>query len=105
MGMPLVLIDDDGIRPAGNPDKCFYCQQKVGTPHKQECVAVHKKIKAKYTFEIEVEIPFHWSPQDFEFHRNESSWCANNAVRDINELIKNEDAPCLCDKFEAEWID
>jgi hypothetical protein len=35
---PLVAPNDDGIRPAGPRDACFYCRQKVGQPHKPDCV-------------------------------------------------------------------
>jgi hypothetical protein len=41
--MPLVLPNDDGIRPAGNSDECFYCNQKIGTSHKEDCVCLQKK--------------------------------------------------------------
>ena len=29
---PLVDKNDDGIRPAGRQDACFYCGQRVGLP-------------------------------------------------------------------------
>lgn len=74
MIIPSVLTNDDGIRPAGEPDECFYCHQKVGTPHREECVCVNKKVKVRAMIEYEVEVPFFWSKEDIEFHRNESSW-------------------------------
>lgn len=100
---PTVLPDDDGIRTAGNPDECFYCQSKVGEQHKPDCVCVLKRVKVRYSFEIEVSIPWGWDAQNFEFHRNESSWCANNAIDEIQESIKGEE--CLCQGFKAEFIE
>ncbi len=45
---PLVDKNDDGIRPAGKPDQCFYCQQKVGSEHKKDC---RKGVMDKYIIE------------------------------------------------------
>ena len=44
---PLVDVKDDGIRPAGSPDECFYCCQKVGQLHKLDCVIVEKLIEMR----------------------------------------------------------
>jgi hypothetical protein len=103
--MPLVLTDDDGIRPAGKPDECFYCNQKIGTPHLKDCVCVTKIIKAQYTFTIELEVPYHWDAEQFEYHRNDSSWCANNAISDIKMYMARLDSNCLCNEFKASYIE
>lgn len=114
---PVVLPDDDGIRPAGKPDECFYCNQKVGTPHGPECVCVHKRVRVRYTMEIEIEVPAFWDKQMVLSHRNESSWCADNCVNDIEaflERLRHWDKDvgpagwsgfCLCDGFACEVID
>ena len=36
----IVTADDEGIRPAGKPDECFYCLRKVGELHRDDCVTV-----------------------------------------------------------------
>lgn len=100
MELPKVLNNDNGIRPAGKPDECFYCNQKVGEPHKADCVILHKKVKVKYTFEIEVEVPHHWDKHDVEFHRNDSSWCADNSFEEIESHAKKHG--CICHAFECE---
>ncbi len=41
---PVVHELDDGIRPAGPPDACLYCGQKVSSPHSKDCVMVTKRI-------------------------------------------------------------
>lgn len=100
--MPLVLSDDDGIRPVGGPDKCTYCQQKVGEPHKHDCVILKKKVRLKYSFEVEVEMPYSWDESQILFNRNDGSWCADNA---LDELAKaKEEIGCLCGVFEAEIV-
>jgi len=105
MSNPLVLSNDDGIRPAGNPDQCFYCKQKVGTPHKDGCVILNRKVKVKYSYEIEIEVPHGWSKDDIEFHRNESSWCADSSLRELSEISNNETIGCLCNVFECEVLE
>lgn len=104
MQPPKVLVDDDGIRPAGQPDECFYCNQKVGQPHKQDCVILNRKVKVRYSYEIEIEVPHFWDKETIEFHRNDSSWCADNSLDDIEEYSKSRGG-CLCGCFSAEVIE
>ena len=103
---PLVDPHDDGIRPAGEPDACFYCQQKVGTEHKRNCVIVEKLVRLRYSIDVDVEIPYSWDKNMVEFHRNESSWCANNAVDQIQAQVEasDKDGRCLCDRFTATLV-
>jgi hypothetical protein len=97
--MPLVLSNDSGIRPAGDFDKCFYCNQKVGTPHKENCVCLQKKVKLRFSFDLEVEVPYSWDKEDINYYYNEGTWCANNAISLINEylikIMKDVYAPLL----------
>jgi hypothetical protein len=98
---PLVDEHDDGIRPAGKPDECFYCNQKIGQPHGRECVMVEKKILIRYTIEIPIMIPHFWTKEQLEFHRNEGSWCKSNLIR---ELQKYDEEQCLCGVTQAEYV-
>ena len=103
---PLVLSNDDGIRPAGKPDHCFYCRQKVGQPHGPTCVVVTKLVRLRYTFAVDVRVPHFWTPADIESHRNDSSWCADNALDDVAaHTIDDPAGPCLCDRFDAEFVE
>lgn len=99
---PIVAENDDGIRPNGSPDQCIYCQQKIGQPHRRDCVTISKIARVRYAFEIEVEIPHRWGKEEFEFHRNESSWCADNAFDDIEGHMGDD---CTCECFRAEFIE
>jgi hypothetical protein len=108
---PIVQVDDDGIRPAGQPDQCFYCRSRVGEPHGLQCVIVQKTVRVRYTFEIDVQVPHHWTKEQFEFHRNDSTWCADNGLDDLRENIVQERisdratvGTCLCEGFHAEWL-
>lgn len=104
---PLVLPDDDGIRPGGDPDRCLYCQQQVGSPHGADCVIVTKLVKVRYVYEIAIRVPHDSTPEDIEFHRGGgSSWCAGNAQRDIETYVVSQQGPegCACPYFSCEYV-
>jgi len=72
---PLVAINDDGIRPAGEPDECFYCKQEVGQPHGRVCVMVTKRVLVRYTVDVEISVPHYSDAEqiiDFENHEGDS---------------------------------
>jgi hypothetical protein len=72
---PLVAVNDDGIRPAGEPDECFYCHQKVGQPHGRDCVCVKKRVLVRYTVDVEISVPYYSDAEqiiDFENHEGDS---------------------------------
>lgn len=101
-GWPDVHPQDDGIRPAGLPDECFYCGQKVGRPHIFDCVVVTKKVKIRYSIEVEEEVPHYWSDERVKDHREESSWCGNNLIS-VLELLAKEKG-CLCGEITADVV-
>jgi hypothetical protein len=89
---PLVDVHDDGIRPAGKPNACFYCQQGVGYPHKRDCVVVTKRVEMRvhavlptgeeFTGLWQFDEVHSWDADQTEFHKNESSWCAGNLLNE-----------------------
>jgi len=100
-----ILAKDAGIRPAGEPDECFYCRGKVGQDHTKECVIPSKLVRLKVTAEIDVEVPWNWTAKEIDFHRNESSWCVDNILRDFEQHIKlHEDHGCLCQNTVIKYI-
>lgn len=115
---PIVTLDDDGIRPAGPQDACLYCQQKVGQPHGAKCITIKKRVKVRYIFELVLEEPHSWGKEQVEFHRNDGTWCANNAIQEIESVLvddddESDDEPeltpgkyrCLCPVFKAEYVE
>lgn len=100
---PLVDAKDDGIRPAGRPDACFYCHQQVGQEHKRDCVIVTKLVRINYTYAVDTRVPHAWTQHDIEFHRNDSSWCANNAFREIRKHLKTDG--CACNRTTAVYVE
>lgn len=118
-GWPNVLPDDDGLRPAGSPDRCFYCDSRVGGPHEDTCVTVTALVRYKILYEGRVvgkwirEDPWSWGAYECEFHKNDSSWCANNAVGEIEwndpqveKIVKDvhsEGKACVCSLLTFEF--
>ena len=86
---PIVRPDDPGIRPAGRPDECFYCRQTIGQLHGPKCVCVYKRVRYRVLMggvrvgTYERNDPYFWDEEMCNFHKNDSSWCADNALEDI----------------------
>lgn len=97
--------DDDGIRPAGPDDACFYCRSRVGELHDKDCVAWLRRVKVRYTFEIETDMPTGWDEEEIAFHWHGSSWCSTNALDEIREYIEEEHNGCACQCFQGEILD
>ena len=99
---PCVLADDDGIRPAGPPDECFYCHSKVGERHGAQCVTVQQIVRYNVLMHDKVvgtfqrSEPYFWTPLDCEFHKNESSWCSDNAL-DAIDWVEETKAECVAE--------
>ncbi len=102
---PLVTPNDVSIDAMGRPNQCYFCRQKVGAPHNPNCSSVTKRVLVRYSFLLELEVPHHWTGDDLEAHRNDSSWCANSAVVEIAEEFGAEGRECACSSFECEYVD
>jgi len=128
---PLVDPRDDGIRPAGRPDECFYCHRRVGYTHGRECVIVQKRVEMRVTAKLPgsavtgrwvFDEPHEWDEVMSEFHKNESSWCANNFLdecakpgavewddgadpwAELEALVDDESGRCLCGVLSFEFV-
>lgn len=100
-----VLQDDDGIRPAGAPDECCYCGQKVGQTHKDDCVMIKTKWKVRLCYEIEIEYPLSWGKDEVEYSLNEGSGCADNYIWDIIAKSAKNGCACCGEMFYGEAIE
>lgn len=90
------------MRPASTKKECFYCHQLLGMEHLTTCVLRQKKVTVRAIIMYEVGVPAHWTEDDILFHRNESSWCASNMLRELEKLEDN--GGCLCPHVEYEYI-
>lgn len=82
----MVAENDDGIRPAGRPDACFYCRRRVGERHAFDCIMVGIPRTYRVILDGEdvgswtIEDPISWDARMRAFHKNESAWCKNNML-------------------------
>jgi len=95
-----IVTKENGPRPAGPPDCCFYCSRLIGREHAEDCVLRIKTVMVRATTEYPVVVPSHWSKDDIEFHRNEGSWCSSNMIGELQEVFDAGDCLCLRTKFE-----
>lgn len=91
-----------GPRPAGKPDECFYCQRTLGSDHAAECVMRLKTVVVRATVEYVVIVPESWTKDNIEFHRNDSSWCADNMLAELERV--SEDKACICHMVEFAYL-
>lgn len=94
----VVAADDEGIRPAGPADACFYCQANVGHEHKAECVIRERTVIIELTMHVLVKVPESWDKDAVELKYNESSSCISGLLEDITRIdnrMRNA-GYCLC---------
>lgn len=89
-------------RRASKNLECFYCKQPIDGLHKPDCLLIRKRVKIRMVVEYEIEAPNCWGKYDIEFQRNEGSWCADNAIYELQKL--SEDSGCICGHVEFEYI-
>lgn len=89
---PKVTANDDGIRPAGKPDACFYCGRSIGNPHKADCVMVQRLVELEFSLDVpgmekplllRTKQPWLFGADHINFRFNESSWCASNLASEL----------------------
>lgn len=89
------------MRPASSQRRCFYCREPVGGRHKETCVLVKKRVRinVQVALSYEITVPANWTADDVEYHRNEGSWCADNALSEFAEL-----GGCLCGSMTTRFL-
>ena len=110
---PLVVVGDDGIRPAGPKDACFYCGRRVGEEHGRDCVTVVQRVELFVRVKDrdgralsglwQVDEPHSWHKSMIEFFLNEGSWCASNL--EASEVVwdrGSEDAPAVLERLHRD---
>lgn len=99
------VTEENGVRPAGPPDACFYCKALLGGEHKPECVCILKMVTIRMTVEYPVKVPASWTKENIEFHRNEGTWCSDNALAELDALFGEDDQDCMCGVSRFELVD
>ena len=98
-------------RPARMDGTCFYCSQPIGAEHKLDCVLVVRRVKVRMIVEYDRYCPADWDKDMIEFHLQDSSWCATNAIDEIKEFAKDskradevDDYPCICEIAKFDFV-
>ncbi len=90
------------MRPARMDGTRFYCGQRVGSTHLDDCVLIKKRVAIRATIVYEVDEPSLWSKEDIEHHKNGGSWCASNAADEIAHYV--DGIGCLCGHAKFEYL-
>lgn len=90
-------------RPGSDAHTCLYCHQDVGEKHLETCVLINRKVDVKMTIAYPIEVPASWDEDQINFHRNRSSWCADNALGELDAL--SDDDHCLCNYAVFEYVE
>lgn len=96
-------VGEYGVRPAGEPDECFYCHAKVGEQHGLSCVVRSRTVLVRVTTEIVIDVPEDWDKEQIEAAKNQGSWCADN-ILSIMEARNERTGGCLCGKTKIEFV-
>ena len=57
----------------------------------------------QWTINIPMNFPADWEKHTIEFHLNESSWCCDNLIDELEEYSRENG--CICSICEAKVID
>ena len=93
-----LITPENGPRPAGKPNQCFYCGNLLGEKHKEDCVCRERTVVLKATITFVKRIPERWDEDTIQFFYNEGSWCAVNLLDDWG------DKRCLCNYATVEYV-
>lgn len=100
--MSSFIVTVEATRPAGLPDRCFYCKRLLGTTHDDDCGLIKRKVRVRMTVEYDVAVPADWGREQVEFHRNDGTWCADNALDEL--AAEAERNGCLCPNTRFEYL-
>lgn len=84
-----------GPRPAGAPDKCFYCGRSLDEEHEEDCVLRQRTVRLRVTFDIIKVVPEGWNKEAIENQfGGKWSYCMHNIAEIIGDGASNG---CMCD--------
>ena len=97
-------VGDYGIRPNGDPNKCFYCDAERGTQHRMRCVIRDRTVVIRTIVEHTITVPENWERSIIEF--TEGSSCSDNKITDLRDLVRRLDQAegCTCGMLSIEYV-
>jgi hypothetical protein len=81
------LVADYGIRPAGPPDRCFYCEVPQGQEHAEGCVMRRRTVLVGFTVALVIEVPEHWSEGEIEYYYGDSEKSGPALLDDLEQAV------------------
>lgn len=87
----------NGIAPAGDSDRCFWCPSKLGEEHQPDCVCRVRTVTVRMIVEKVILVPESWTPEQILWHRNEGSWCCSNGWAELERYLGDE---CNVTRYE-----
>lgn len=95
-------VMDEGIRPAGKPTECFYCGAQREAQHNPGCVIRNRTVVVDVTIRMVIDKPEDWTPEEIESHWNDSSWCADNIISELE--AQSLRMGCLCGTLTTKFV-
>lgn len=99
-----IVSKENGVRPAGDQDKCFYCKQLIGDQHKEDCVLRKRTVVVRTVIDHVVSYPVSFDADTINFCRNKSSSCQNNILSELEELEERLGDGCLCGRVSSLYL-
>lgn len=102
-----VQPDDDGIRPAGPDDACYYCGTEIGGQHDEKCPILRRVVVLEATITVALPVTLDATPESIEFHWNNGTRCASNLVDELTRMTSVDDdgaTMCLCDATRFRYV-
>ncbi|WP_143322725.1 hypothetical protein [Clostridium sp. HBUAS56010] len=96
-------VTETSTRPAGEPDRCFYCGRLLGEQHKDDCVIKSKTVVVDFTVRTVLSVPESWDENQINYHYNDGTWCADNLLNELDNR-NNMTQRCLCDITSAKFV-
>lgn len=80
------VTPDNGPRPAGKKNECFFCHETVGHLHKDDCPAYSRTVVLQVTIPVVVRVPVGHDTQLINWAWSEGSNCSSNIFRYIEKM-------------------
>lgn len=97
-----LVTKENGPRPAGRPDECFFCHRKLGSKHREDCVLRESTVIVRATFEMLIPVPEYFTKEQITASRN-GSWCGSTTLDEL-VLARELKKDCLCDVTKVEYL-
>lgn len=101
----MTVVDDIVTdQHADQGGRCRFCPAVIGERHSAQCLIPQRPVRIRMIVEYTVLAPVVWGAEEINFHRNDSSWCADNAIRELMEAFGPDRGVCMCGSARFEFV-